>query len=136
MAYIDRGNDVKAKGSLEDPRPVDPRLSEMCGTLEHTYHLMGAFSHLEYPGNAMMCLTDPKLIGPACVMFREFAGLYNSNFTDSCECRNPDHEKNEGYTNVYAVRGITYNYRAGIYYIYTSMTYNRWCQVMNFIERK
>lgn len=129
---IDRGNDVKLIKYT-----VDPKLIEICSKLERQFALRGCAKHGKHLGNTKMSFAsnskNPKL-EEACEIFREFARLYRYHFEDNCEVRNPHFDFNEQYNNYYVICDLNYNYDWATYTLYTTMTYNRWCQMMNIIE--
>lgn len=130
---MDRGTDVKL---IKDT--IDPVFIETCHKLEYgKFHLHGCYPHDKYPGNAVMTFNsskrDPKL-DEACETFREFAWMYRNHFEDDCEVKNHLYDYNDHYSNHYVICDLNYNYDSGLYRLYTTMTYNRWCQMMDIIE--
>jgi hypothetical protein len=123
-----RGNDVK-----QISKKIDNDLIKKVNELEEKYHLHGGYNHTKHPGK---CCMDVYQLNDVCEAFREFAYLYRCNFSDDCEIKNPCSSDNEHYLDHYVISDIIYNYRLERYTVFTTMTYNRWCQMMNIIESK
>jgi hypothetical protein len=116
------GNDVKQISAK-----LDNDLIKKANELEHVYRLCGG----NY--NNKCCMSVYKLDG-VCEAFRDFAYIYRWNFSDDCEVKNPLSDKNEQYLNYYVISDINYNYRTSLYTVFTTMAYDRWCQMMNIIN--